>query len=125
MKIPIAYALAYPERIAEAGPPLDLTAVGAWSFMMPDEERFPCLRLARQAGHRGGLAPAVMNGANEIAVAAFIDGRLRFTDIADVVEEVMGDMPTPSYRLTAEAILEADRQARDNTMKFIEEIYRG
>ncbi len=121
MKIPIAYALAYPGRIAGAGPPLDLTAMKEWTFMAPDEERFPCLRLARQAGIRGGLVPAVMNGANEMAVAAFLEGRLRFTDIAGVVEETMGKTPAPPAPLNVEAILEADRMAREITMKYIED----
>ncbi len=89
MKTPIAIAYAHPERVAWPAQRLDLAAIGALTFEPPDEIRFPALRLAREALRRGGDAPAAMNAANEIAVAAFLDGRIGFTDIAAVVEQTL------------------------------------
>ena len=89
MRTPIAYALAYPERIESGVAPLDLTAVGALEFSAPDTGRFPCLRLGFEALAAGGSAPGALNAANEIAVDAFLDGRLRFTDIAAVCEDTL------------------------------------
>jgi 1-deoxy-D-xylulose-5-phosphate reductoisomerase len=86
MRIPIAYALAWPERMPSGAERLDLAQVGRFDFEPPDEVRFPALRLARQALVQGGNAPAVLNAANEAAVAAFLAGRIRFTDIATLVE---------------------------------------
>ncbi|MEO8136742.1 MAG: 1-deoxy-D-xylulose-5-phosphate reductoisomerase, partial [Betaproteobacteria bacterium] len=89
MRTPIAFALAYPERIESGVARLDLTAVGSLEFMAPDTGRFPCLRLGFEALAAGGSAPGALNAANEIAVDAFLDGRLRFTDIAAVCEETL------------------------------------
>lgn len=89
MRIPISYALAWPDRAAVSTPRLDLAALGALTFEAPDEDRFPALRLAREALRAGGLAPAVLNAANEAAVAGFLAGRIGFLDIAATVEEVM------------------------------------
>lgn len=96
MKTPIALALAYPNRMAWGARPLDLAAVGQLTFEKPDEERFPCLRLARHALQTGGLAPTILNAANEEAVGAFLDGRLPFLAIAEVNERVLtefSDLP--------------------------------
>ena len=90
MKTPIACAFAHPNRIAWPAQKLELARIGALTFEAPDEIRFPALRLAREALRLGGDAPAAMNAANEIAVAAFLDGRIGFTDIAAVVEETLG-----------------------------------
>ncbi len=89
MRIPIAHALAWPERLATASPRLDLAAIARLDFLPPDEVRFPALRLARHALRDGGGAPTILNAANEIAVAAFLGRRIGFLDIAGVVESVL------------------------------------
>ncbi|MEN3026770.1 MAG: 1-deoxy-D-xylulose-5-phosphate reductoisomerase [Chlorobiota bacterium] len=111
MRIPIAYALSYPQRHPLALPRLDLAAFGRLEFEEPDTERFPCLGLALEALRHGGSAPAVLNAANEVAVAAFLRGAIRFVDIPRLVEEALGHfdvLPHP----TLEQVLEIDRQAR-------------
>ena len=89
MGIPILYALSYPDRLPCPAPPLDLVRVGALTFEAPDESRFPCLALARQAGEAGGAAPVVLNAANEVAVAAFLEERCRFVDIPRLIAEAL------------------------------------
>jgi 1-deoxy-D-xylulose-5-phosphate reductoisomerase len=93
MRVPIAHALGYPERIESGAVPLDLAAIGALSFERPDPQRFPCLGLAYAALREGGTAPAVLNAANEVAVAAFLDGKLRFTAIPQVIEHALRAVP--------------------------------
>jgi len=93
MRMPISYALHYPERADVAVPRLDLAEVGELSFEQPDPETFACLRLALDAGRVGGTAPCVLNAADEVAVAAFLDGRIEFTAIATAIEAVLADMP--------------------------------
>ena len=111
MRVPIAHALAYPERIASGAQPLDLTAMKNLSFERPDMQRFPCLQLAYGALRAGGTAPAVLNAANEVAVEAFLDGRLPFTAIPRVIEETLNNVRTvPASELGA--VLEADAEAR-------------
>jgi 1-deoxy-D-xylulose-5-phosphate reductoisomerase len=90
MRIPIAHSLAWPERLQTDVTRLDLTQSGRLDFFPPDEARFPALRLARDALRAGGGAPTVLNAANEVAVAAFLDRRIGFLDIARVVGETMG-----------------------------------
>jgi len=92
MRIPIAHTLAWPERMGTPCAPLDLATIGRLDFEAPDELRFPALRLARVAIETGGGAPAVLNAANEVAVAAFLDGRIGFLDIAGIVEAVLAQM---------------------------------
>ena len=111
MRVPIAHALGYPERIASGATPLDLTTMKNLSFERPDEKRFPCLRLAYAALGRGGTAPAVLNAANEVAVEAFLDSRLPFTGIARVIADTLDAVPG-SDASGMEAILAADAQAR-------------
>ena len=89
MRIPIAHTLAWPERLHTASPRLDLAAAGRLEFALPDEKRFPALRLCREALRAGGGAPTILNAANEIAVAAFLDRRIGFLDIASVVEATL------------------------------------
>jgi 1-deoxy-D-xylulose-5-phosphate reductoisomerase len=89
MRTPIAHALGWPDRIESGVESLDLVAVGQLAFERPDTDRFPCLRLARDAAEAGGTAPAVLNAANEVAVAAFLGGRLNFTRIAEVIDSVL------------------------------------
>ena len=111
MRIPIAYALAWPERMTTPAERLDLAAVAKLEFEAPDDCRFPALRLARTALEAGGAAPIVLNAANEIAVAAFLGGRIRFTDIAPTVEEAMAesnDLPPTSIA----DVIEIDRATR-------------
>ncbi len=98
MKVPISYALHHPERADVDVPRLDLAAVGSLAFEEPDLETFACLRLALEAGREGGVAPCVLNAADEVAVAAFLDGRIGFTAIAEVIERVLGEMPTSAGR---------------------------
>ena len=93
MRVPISYALNYPQRADVDLPQLDLAAIGELTFEQPDLETFACLRLALQAGEAGGTAPCVLNAADEVAVAAFLDGRIPFTGIAAVVERVLEEMP--------------------------------
>jgi 1-deoxy-D-xylulose-5-phosphate reductoisomerase len=89
MRIPIAYALSWPDRMATPCARLDLAQVARLDFEAPDPERFPALRLAREALVSGGSSPTVLNAANEVAVAAFLEGRIGFLDIAAIVEQTM------------------------------------
>ncbi|MBS1884023.1 MAG: 1-deoxy-D-xylulose-5-phosphate reductoisomerase [Actinobacteria bacterium] len=93
MRVPISYALNFPERMPVDVPRLDLAAVGALTFEDPDPDTFACLRLALEAGEAGGTAPTVLNAADEVAVAAFLDGRIPFTGIAAVIERILIAMP--------------------------------
>jgi len=93
MGIPILYALTYPQRLPCPAERLDLTRVGALTFEEPDVERFPCHGLARRALLEGGCAPVILNAANEIAVAAFLDGRIRFTQIPELIAEALARVP--------------------------------
>ena len=111
MRIPIAYALAYPDRIDTRADQLDLGRVGSLTFEAPDVERFPALRLARQALEEGGAAPIVLNAANEEAVAAFLDGRIAFLDICQTVEEALHRTGAAQPRSIAD-VIDIDRAAR-------------
>ncbi len=112
MRTPIAYALGYPERIAAGVEFLDLVRVRALNFERPDQDRFPCLRLAYAALTAGGAAAAMLNAANEVAVENFLAGELSFTRIASLIEAVLGENTNrPVSRL--EDVLEADRAARE------------
>jgi 1-deoxy-D-xylulose-5-phosphate reductoisomerase len=111
MRVPIAHALAWPERIDSGAQRLDLPALKSLSFEEPDLARFPCLGLAYDALRAGGSTPAALNAANEVAVEAFLAGRLAFTGIADVIRETMA-RTAASKAADLGAILEADRQAR-------------
>jgi 1-deoxy-D-xylulose-5-phosphate reductoisomerase len=113
MAIPISYVLAYPERLPlNHLPSLDLAAAGTLEFAEPDLEKFPCLGLAYKALRAGGAAPAVLNAANEVAVAAFLSGQIGFVDIPLVLETVL-DAWRPATVASLEAFLNADRWARD------------
>jgi len=111
MRVPIAYTLAWPERMETPCERLDLVAIGALGFEAPDLERFPALGLARAALASGGAKPAILNAANEIAVASFLESRIGFLDIAFLVGEVLNryDPPAPA---SIDAVLEIDREAR-------------
>ena len=113
MRIPIAHALHYPARGASGAASLDLAQIGQLEFAAPDAQRFPALRLARTALECGGIAPAVLNAANEIAVAAFLDQRIGFTDIAALVEDTLDASQSWSQQLPdLDAALAVDEQAR-------------
>jgi 1-deoxy-D-xylulose-5-phosphate reductoisomerase len=111
MRIPIAYALAWPERMATPCERLDLVRIGALQFEAPDLERFPALALAKAALREGGAKPAILNAANEVAVASFLDSGIAFLDIASIARETLGcyDPPPPA---TLEEVVEVDRDAR-------------
>ena len=112
MRIPIAYTLAYPERMETPCERLDLVRIRALDFEEPDLERFPALGLAREALRAGGAKPAILNAANEIAVASFLDSGIAFLDIASVAREALAcyDPPAPT---SLDEVLEVDREARD------------
>jgi 1-deoxy-D-xylulose-5-phosphate reductoisomerase len=111
MRIPIAYALAWPERIGTPANRLDLAAIARLEFEAPDLERFPALRLARQALEAGGAAPIVLNAANEVAVASFLAGRIGFTEIAAIVDHTLGQVHATAPK-SIDDVLEIDRTAR-------------
>ena len=111
MRVPISYALTYPERAATPVPPLDLTA-GALEFFEPDTDTFRLLALAREAGERGGTFPCLFNAANEVAVAAFLDGRIGFLEIASLVEDAL-DRADGAAARDLDELREADRRARE------------
>jgi len=112
MRIPIQYALTYPHRRTGGCEVLDLIHCGALSFFDPDMDKFPCLRLAREAAQIGGTMPVVLNAANEVAVGAFLSGRISFLDISYVIQEVMSSHSSVPHP-TLEEILEADSWSRD------------
>lgn len=111
MRVPIANCLAWPGRMDTPMAPLDLAAIGELSFFAPDEERFPATRLAREAAQSGGAAPAVLNAANEAAVAAFLAGKIAFSQIAVVVEKTL-QRSMPRAPTSLEEVLEIDGNAR-------------
>jgi len=112
MRLAIQYAMTWPERVGnETLPRLDLAQLGRLTFREPDEGRFPCLRLAREAARMGGTAPAIMNAANEVAVKAFLDGRISFTGIWNTIERVMA-AHTVCACADLETVVEADAWAR-------------
>jgi 1-deoxy-D-xylulose-5-phosphate reductoisomerase len=114
MRTPIAYALAYPERIEAGVEPLDLVNVATLNFVAPDFARFPCLALAYQALRAGGTAPAVLNAANEVAVAAFLDKQISFLAIPRLIEDTLAALPVTAVN-TLDDVLHADAAARETT----------
>ncbi len=118
MRTPISHALAWPERIDSGVAPLDLFAIARLDFQVPDEQRFPCLRLAREAAQAGGTAPAMLNAANEVAVAAFLERRIRFPEIASIIEHVLQAEPAVAVECL-DAVLAADGQARNLAERWL------
>jgi 1-deoxy-D-xylulose-5-phosphate reductoisomerase len=112
MRVPIAYALSYPRRVATPIPALDLVSSSPLEFFEPDLETFPLLALARAAGERGGTFPCAFNAANEVAVAAFLEGRIGFLEIASRVDEVLARVDGAAAR-DLDELHEADARARD------------
>jgi 1-deoxy-D-xylulose-5-phosphate reductoisomerase len=121
MRLPIQYALTYPERLAVSADSLrlDLISVRRLSFEPPDTKRFPSLDLAREALRRGGVMPCVLNAADEIAVEAFRNHRLRFSSIPKLIEEVMRQMSYRQALNALEDVVEADREARRRATDMI------
>ncbi len=120
MRGPISYALSYPERIDDPIPGLELDRVGTLTFHPPDYETFPCLSYAYEALGEGGTMPSVLNAANEVAVHAFLDGRIGFRDIPRVIRETMDGHEVGSVT-KLEDVLDADRRARENADKLVKE----
>jgi 1-deoxy-D-xylulose-5-phosphate reductoisomerase len=118
MRYPIQYALTYPHRLPNSMPPTDFAKIGSLTFENPDHKKFPSLRLAREAGRAGGTMPAVFNAANEVAVSRFVGGKIKFTQVFETVEKVMG-----AHRAVAspplDAILEADLWARKEAERVV------
>jgi len=132
MRLPIALGLSWPERVTDAAPSLDWTVAAQWDFVPLDSEAFPAVDLARRAGTVGGTAPAVFNGANETAVAAFLSGRVGFLAIVDTIDAVLTEHLTHYLEshtsggtahlgesLTVEAVLDADRWARERAADLL------
>lgn len=118
MRTPISYAMRYPGRMTLDLPSLDLTEIGNLTFCKPDHDRFPCLGLGYESLRIGGTMPAAMNAANEIAVEGFLNGGIRFTDIAEVIQSTM-DLHTTKDIETLEDALEADRWAREKAESLV------
>jgi 1-deoxy-D-xylulose-5-phosphate reductoisomerase len=118
MRTPIAYALAYPERIASGVSPLDLTVVGQLQFTRPDLQRFPCLKLAYDALLAGGSAAAILNAANEVAVQAFLDGKIGFRMIDQLIARTMDKLPLCAVS-DIDLLLEQDLLARQTVHSFL------
>jgi 1-deoxy-D-xylulose-5-phosphate reductoisomerase len=124
MRMPIRYALGWPERIAAQPEELDLAAIGALHFERPDLDRFPCLQLAYDALRRDGTAPTVLNAANEVAVAAFLDGAIGFTDIPRLIADALADaviVDDPSLH----DIIAADKRTRENVRSYFRRPEQG
>tara|TARA_B100001123_G_C15114557_1_gene948852 strand:- start:661 stop:1083 length:423 start_codon:yes stop_codon:yes gene_type:complete len=111
MRTPIAYALGWPERCESGVDTLDIVSIARLDFEAPDTDRFPCLSLARNAMRVGGTAGAILNAANEAAVAAFLAGRIPFTDIAALIEKALEEIPARDAD-TLELVLEDDAKSR-------------
>lgn len=121
MRTPIAHAMAWPERFDSGVTPLDIFEVGHMDFEKPDLQRFPCLRLAYEAIKAGGIMPTVLNAANEVAVEAFLNEKVKFTDIAVIIERSMAQFG-PDKADSLEQVLQADSQAREVAEKVIESL---
>ena len=119
MRTPIAHALAWPERIESGVSALDLLQIGRLDFQAPDDSRFPCLQLARQSAENGGTAPAMLNAANEVAVEAFLNRRIRFTEIASIIDDVL-NREAPVAVGCLEDVLAADRCARERAGQWLD-----
>jgi 1-deoxy-D-xylulose-5-phosphate reductoisomerase len=127
MMIPIALGLGWPDRVPGAAPAVDWSRPETWQFFPLDDEAFPAVRLAREAGAAGGTAPAVYNAANEVCVEAFLSGRMRFTDIVPTIGGVLAghDVPSKEQDLTVDDVLAADADARTATRTAISAISEG
>jgi len=123
MCFPIQYAMTWPDRVPNTLPPLDFSKLSKLEFSTPRYDDFPALKLARQAGETGGTLPAVMNAANEVAVAAFLDRKVSFPSISQIVEEVMNRHTSVAHP-DLDAILRADQWARAGAARFVKSLHR-
>lgn len=123
MRIPISYALTYPRRLEYNFPRLDLAEIGNLTFAKPDSEKFPCLPLAYKAIQTGGTAPAIVNAANEIAVDAFLNEKIRFTDIADTIKFAL-DRSDIIFNPTIDEIINVDYETRMITENYIDSLFK-
>jgi 1-deoxy-D-xylulose-5-phosphate reductoisomerase len=121
MRTPIAYGLAWPDRIDAGVPPLNLAQMANLNFSEPDFNRFPCLALAFEAAKAGGTAPAILNAANEVAVAAFLEQRLPYLQIAGVVRETLSAIQSVSAG-SIDIVLGADAQARQVAAQLVSKL---
>lgn len=124
MRIPIAYALTYPDRITNDLPRLDLTKTSRLDFQLPDLKKFPCLELAYEASRLGGTAPAVLNAANETAVSAFLENRIGFCDLPKVIEKVLRKH-NPEKNFSLAEVIVVDEEARRDAEGIIRKIKKG
>lgn len=124
MRTPIAHALSWPERIESGVEKLDLFEIAKLEFEKPDYEHFPCLRLAEESIRKGGTAPAILNAANEVAVASFLDNKLKFIDIAYIVEQTLKNVPSRSANSLTE-VLEDDLVARKEAERLVKSRVEG
>ncbi|GAC1598384.1 MAG: 1-deoxy-D-xylulose-5-phosphate reductoisomerase [Acidimicrobiales bacterium] len=124
MRLPIGYALAWPSRLGTPFGPIDWTTLGTLEFEPPDREAFPCLGLAYDAGRAGGLTPAWLNAANEVAVDAFLNGRIRWLQIAAVIADTLqgAEISSGTSPVTPEVVYDADRSARRAALSVLERI---
>lgn len=118
MRTPIAHALAWPQRIDSGVSALDLLGVGRLDFEAPDPDRFPCLRLARQAAEEGGTACAILNAANEIAVEAFLNRRIGFAAIPVIIEHTLNQLAAETV-LDLDHVMHADNLAREHAANWL------
>ena len=123
MRTPISYAMRYPERMPLDLPSLDLTEIGTLTFSKPDHDRFPCLRLGYESLRIGGTMPATMNAANEVAVGAFLNGGIRFVDIAEIIRSTM-EAHQPREVESLDDALGTDRWAREKAETFVHALAR-
>jgi 1-deoxy-D-xylulose-5-phosphate reductoisomerase len=119
MRLPIALALAWPDRLPDVQPALDWSTATSWEFAPLDEEAFPAVRLARQAGEAAGVAPAMFNAANEEAVGAFVAGRISFPAIVALVARTLDDAPDLGAPTCVEDVLAAEKWAREHARGVI------
>jgi 1-deoxy-D-xylulose-5-phosphate reductoisomerase len=119
MRLPIAYALGYPDRLPLPEPPLDLAVLGALSFEPPDRKRFPCLELAYRALKAGAAMPAILNAANEVAVKAFLDGRIGLEAIPRIIAHAMQDEAAGEFGVDLDSLLAADSWARQHAATHV------
>lgn len=118
MRTPISYSMAYPQRIMSGAKPLDFASLSSLTFVQPDYQRYPCLKLAIDACHQGQAATTALNGANEMTVAAFLEGKIRFTDIAKINHKIL-ESQVFSEPVSIEEVLEIDECARRDAAKII------
>jgi 1-deoxy-D-xylulose-5-phosphate reductoisomerase len=120
MRVPLSYVLAWPDRLSWATEHIDLAAIGQFDFLAVDHDRFPAVKLSRQAWQAGGLAPAILNAANEVAVEAFLDHRIGFTDIVAAIDHALSHAPSASA-IQLDDVLAIDMETKTRIAAWLEE----